>query len=281
MQTALYYTVKDDLIQCELCPHNCKLKDHQVGRCRVRKNIDGKLISLNYGEVSALQIDPIEKKPLYHWKPGTKIFSIGSHGCNMRCGFCQNHEISLDQPEIVKISPAKVVEKALSHMMPSIAYTYNEPTIFFEMMLETAKLAHENGIKNVVVTNGLINEKPLLELLPWIDAMNIDLKTYSDEIYQRLGGTSVADVLNTIKLASSACHVEVTILIVPQVSDDPVEFEKLMIRLKEVAPEVVLHLSRYFPRFLYDEPATDISQMRKLKEIALGYFKKVYLGNVQ
>lgn len=282
MKEALYYKkLEDGRVQCELCPHFCFIQEGQAGRCRVRKNIGGKLHSVNFGELSAIQIDPIEKKPLMHFMTGTKIFSVGSYGCNMRCRFCQNHDISMDQPEVAVLTPEEIVEKALELGIPSIAYTYNEPTVFYEMMLETAVLAHEKGLKNVIVTNGLINEEPLLEILPYIDAMNIDLKSYSDEIYKDLGGALVADILRTIEIASKSCHVEVTMLIVPGISDDVKAFEEILGKLREKAPDIVLHLSRYFPRFLMDEPATDVGLMIKMKDVAKKYFEKVYLGNVR
>jgi pyruvate formate lyase activating enzyme len=255
--------------------------ENKVGRCKVRQNVDGKLYSLNYNQISSIQVDPIEKKPIMKWMPGSKILSIGSYGCNFHCGFCQNHSISLEMPETIQISPEEIVGKALSLGLPSIAYTYNEPTVFYEMMLETAQLAHEKGIKNVIVTNGFIHQEPLREILPFIDAMNIDLKANDDDAYSKLGGKTVENVIETIKLASRYCHVEVTILIVPQMNDDPNQFEQLLIRLHKAAPNIVLHLSRYFPRYQYDEPATDIKLMLEFKEIAQRYFNDVYLGNVR
>lgn len=281
MKEALYYTITEEGVACRLCPHNCTIQENKVGRCKVRRNVKGKLYSMNYNQISAIQVDPIEKKPIMMWMPGSEIFSIGSYGCNFHCGFCQNHSISLEQPETTELLPKEIVEKALSLGLPSIAYTYNEPTVFYEMMLDTAKIAHENGIKNVIVTNGFINQEPLLEILPYIDAMNIDLKAYDDNAYHNLGGKVVEDVIATIELSSKYCHVEVTMLIVPKINDDPKKLEELLMRVKQVAPSIVIHLSRYFPRYQYDEPATDIKLMLELKEIAERYFKHVYLGNVR
>lgn len=277
----MFYKKVDEAIICNLCPHNCTIKEGQTGRCRVRENINGKLCSSNYNLISSIQIDPIEKKPIVNWMPGTEILSIGSYGCNFHCSFCQNHSISLSTPETIQLTAEDIVNQALSFNVPSIAYTYNEPTVFYEMMLETAELAHKKGLKNVIVTNGFINKEPLLKILPYIDAMNIDLKTYSDENYKKLGGKSVSDILETIKIASQHCHVEVTILLVPKITDDIEAFERLMNKLKILAPNIVLHLSRYFPRYHYEEPATPIVLMQEFREIAIKYFKHVYLGNVR
>ncbi|PKM51816.1 MAG: AmmeMemoRadiSam system radical SAM enzyme [Firmicutes bacterium HGW-Firmicutes-7] len=281
MREALYYTTTNNGVECKLCPHNCTIQENKVGRCKVRQNIKGKLYSLNYNQVSTIQVDPIEKKPIMNWMSGSEIFSVGSYGCNFHCGFCQNHSISLALPDTIHISPEEIVAQALSLGLPSIAYTYNEPTVFYEMMLETAKLANEKGLKNVIVTNGFINQAPLMEILPYIDAMNIDLKAYDDPSYHNLGGKTVEDVLETIKLASKYCHVEVTMLIVPTINDDPKKFEELLCKLKKEAPNIVIHLSRYFPRYQYDEPATEIMLMIEFKDIAEKYFKYVYLGNVR
>ena len=201
---------KRQSVHCTLCPHHCKLKDGQTGRCGVRKAFGDKLYSLNYGRISAMHIDPIEKKPIIGWMPGSRILSFGSFGCNFHCGFCQNYEISLHVPYTTEMQPEEIVQWALDNGLPSIAYTYNEPTIFYEMMYDTAILAKGKGLKNVMVTNGFIEEEPLELILDYMDAMNIDLKTYSDEIYRRLGGRSVGHILGTIEKASQRCHVAVS-----------------------------------------------------------------------
>lgn len=228
-----------------------------------------------------MHIDPIEKKPIIGWMPGSRILSFGSFGCNFHCGFCQNYEISLHVPYTTEMQPEEIVQWALDNGLPSIAYTYNEPTIFYEMMYDTAILAKGKGLKNVMVTNGFIEEEPLELILDYMDAMNIDLKTYSDEIYRRLGGRSVGHILGTIEKASQRCHVEVSILVVPDVSDDLVEMEHLFKKLSHINSSIILHISRYFPMYQYHQPATDIHVMRALKEIALKYFKRVNLGNVR
>lgn len=280
MQEAMFYSTLENKVICHLCPHQCTLNLNQVGRCRVRQNYDGKLMSLNFGEISAIQVDPIEKKPLRDWLPGTEILSVGGYGCNLKCAFCQNHELSMGLPSTQWVTPMAIVEKTLQSKLTSIAYTYSEPFVFYEWMLETAQLTHEKGLKNVIVTNGLIEVAPLQLILPYIDAMNIDLKAPTDEIYKRLGGTTVSDILRTIEMASKSCHVEVAYLIVPKLNDDEVAFEQLLDRLKAVAPDVVLHLSRYFPRYHYEEPATDIGLMMRMRDIAIRKFTRVYLGNL-
>jgi len=252
-----------------------------VGRCQVRKVVDNKLYSINYRKISAIHVDPIEKKPIIGWKPGSKILSIGSFGCNLYCPFCQNYHISMEKPFTYQMTSDEIVYKTLDLGLPSIAYTYNEPTIFYEMMIETAKLANEKGIKNVMVTNGFIEEEPLLNLLNYLDALNIDLKTYSDDIYKRLGGTTVNQILRTIQIASTKCHVEISLLIVPGVSDDVVEMEKLFEKLYKINKNFILHISRYYPMYKYHERPTDLEIMRAIQKKALKYFEKVNLGNVR
>lgn len=281
IKEAMFYKNIDDYIKCELCPHYCRINKGKLGRCKVRKNIDGKLYSLNYGKLSAVNIDPIEKKPIYHFMPETLIYSIGSFGCNFKCGFCQNYSISMENPKTIDISPRNIVEKVIDAELPSISYTYNEPTVFYEMMFETAVLAKNNNINNVIVTNGYINKEPLEKILPYISAMNIDLKTYDDNNYRGIGGKEVKNILDTIEIASKVCHVEVTMLIVPNFNDDIEKLEKLFKRLKSIAPNIILHLTRYFPMYKYNEPATSIDLMLKAKEIADKYFNFVYLGNVR
>jgi pyruvate formate lyase activating enzyme len=281
MKEAMYYEKKDGYIHCYLCPHHCMLKDGQIGRCGVRKVIEGKLYSINYGKISAINIDPIEKKPIVGWMPGSEILSIGSFGCNLHCQFCQNHDISMGKPYTIEMTPKEIIKKALDHGLPSIAYTYNEPTIFYEMMFDTAKLARKNALKSVIVTNGFIEEDPLLNILDYLDAMNIDLKTYSDHIYKRLGGSTVNRILRTIEIASAKCHVEISLLIVPGISDDIHKMEELFKRLAKINQDLILHISRYFPMYKYNELPTDINVMKRIQDNALKYFSRVNLGNVR
>lgn len=277
----MFYEKQDGKIYCHLCPHHCNLKEQQIGRCGVRKVIEGKLYALNYGEIAAIHIDPIEKKPIIDWMQGNKILSIGSFGCNMHCMFCQNYHISMIKPKTIQMTPEEIVKKAITHGLPSIAYTYNEPTIFYEMMLDVATLARRNELKNVMVTNGFIEQKPLLHILDYIDAMNIDLKTYSNAIYKKLGANTVNQILKTIEIASSKCHVEISLLIVPGISDDIIQMEGLFKKLSEINPDLTLHISRYFPMYNYKESPTDINIMKAIENHALKYFDKVNLGNVR
>lgn len=281
MKEAMYYEREDGKIHCFLCPHHCRLKNGQTGRCQVRKVVGDKLYTLNYGKISAINVDPIEKKPIIGWMEGSRILSIGSFGCNLHCPFCQNYHISMEMPPTYQLSPDEVVKKALDLGLPSIAYTYNEPTVFYEMMLDTAKLAHKRGLKNVMVSNGFIEEEPLINVLTYLDAVNIDLKTYSDGLYKKLGGTSVDQVLKTIEIASKDCHVEISLLIVPGISDDVVEMEKLFGKLHKINKSLILHIARYYPMYKYHEDPTDLEVMEEIQRKALSYFERVNLGNVR
>ncbi|MBC7959528.1 MAG: AmmeMemoRadiSam system radical SAM enzyme [Vallitaleaceae bacterium] len=280
MKEAMYYESKEDLVSCKLCPHHCQLKLDQKGRCQVRQNKSGKLMSLNDGFLSAVNSDPIEKKPLYHFMPGTKTLSIGSYGCNFKCDYCQNYDISMETPRTSHYTSEDIVRLALSNELPSISYTYNEPTVFYEFMLRTAKLARENGLKNIMVTNGYISREPLEELLPYMDAMNIDLKTYDKDLYQSVCEGRLENVLETIQIASKSCHVEVTMLIVPRMNDSVEAMEVFLKTLSETCPHIILHLSRYFPRYKREDAPTSLALLDEMKRIGKKYFEHVYVGNV-
>lgn len=281
---AMYYKVHDDKVMCTLCPHYCVIENNGYGICRVRQNIDHKLISHNYGLISAIAIDPMSKKPLINFMKDTEVLSIGSVGCNMSCRFCQNSDISKEFRSDITykhLRPQEVVDLTIEYKLDSIAYTYNEPTVFYEMVYDTVYLAHEKGLKNVLVTNGFINRKPFESLMPFIDAMNIDVKTYDPELYREICGGRLNPVLDTIALAvENNIHVELTCLIVPSLFVDLNKTEQLFKELRDIAGDVVIHISRYFPRYLHDEMATDINDMIKIQMIALKYFNLVKLGNV-
>ena len=210
-------------VRCGICHHNCSLDEGQLGVCRARRNRGGRIICENYGRITSIALDPIEKKPLYRFRPGSRILSVGSYGCNMRCLNCQNCEISMADPERdarmarwSEMTPEELVERAVKLALygnVGLAYTYNEPFIGYEFVMDCAKLIRERGLVNVAVTNGCINEQPLLEILPYFDAMNIDLKSFRHDFYRRMGG-DLDTVLNTIKIAAKRCHVEVTTLII-------------------------------------------------------------------
>ena len=270
---------------CELCPHHCALSEGQTGFCRARRNVGGRIHSLNYGKISSLALDPIEKKPLARFHPGSYILSVGSFGCNLRCPFCQNYEISQadERFPVREISPEAMVELAvgLSREAPGnlgVAFTYNEPLIGYEYVLDTAKLLREEGLLVVLVTNGMIEEEPLRRLLPYVDAMNIDLKAFREEFYDWVKGDFRA-VQRTISLAAKACHVEVTTLAVPGKNDSLEDMDAEAAWLASLDPDIPLHISRYFPRWQMEDPATGIGRIHELCHVAKRYLNYVYTGN--
>lgn len=270
---------------CELCFHHCDLSEGQTGFCRVRACRNGASVPLNYGRVTGLALDPIEKKPLRRFHPGSLILSVGSFGCNLRCPFCQNHEISMSGDgdlEMAELSPEALASKALE-LRPygniGVAYTYNEPLIGYEYVRDCAALVHERGMVNVLVTNATIEEIPWRELLPLIDATNIDLKGFTPEWYRRLGG-DLETVKRSISLAADRCHVEVTTLLIPGENDSEEEIRSLAQWLASVDRNIPLHLSRFFPRYrMMDRPPTLVEQVYQLANEARAYLNFVYEGN--
>ncbi len=280
---ALFYEKQEDKINCKLCPHNCLIHESAHGKCNVRINKEGKLYTTNYGEVTSMSQDPIEKKPLYHFKPGSNILSIGSFGCNFNCGFCQNHSISQGRASSEYIYPEKLVEicRGLKDNI-GVAFTYNEPSIWYEYVLIASKLLKENikNIKIVLVTNGYIKKEPLKMLLPYVDAMNIDLKAFNNKYYKDICGGSIEPVLDTIKISSKQCHVELTTLLVNGENDSSDEIEKIAGFIASLDKNIPLHLSRYFPNYKMNNPATKVEVMIKDKNIAKKHLNYVYIGNV-
>lgn len=272
-------------VRCEICPHHCKIEEGHIGLCKGRMNRNGEIVNENYGKLTGMALDPIEKKPLYHFHPGSMILSVGSYGCNLNCSFCQNCDISMvggKDIETAFVPSEELVRKALSlkgRGNIGIAYTYNEPLISFEYVRDCARLAHENGLLNVAVTNGYICEEPLRDLLPFIDAFNIDLKGFSEDYYHKLRG-DLATVMRSIEVASEKSHVEVTTLIVPGENDTEEEMEKLSSWLASVNPEIPLHISRFFPRWhMQDRNATPVKQVYHLADVARKKLKFVHEGN--
>ena len=282
MKEALYWEKTDGAVHCLLCPHDCKIVNGITGVCGVRQNINGKLYSLVYGETTSVSLDPIEKKPLYHYHPGESILSLGTKGCNFKCPFCQNWAISqdLDVPT-QKVTSRWVTDKAKECKSFGIAYTYNEPFIWYEFVLETAKLAKEEGLENVLVTNGFVNPKPLEEMLPFIGAMNIDLKSIDDGFYRKYCKGAIEPVLHTLKRSVKACHVELTNLVIPGLNDSEENFSRLVDWIYDNAgADVPLHFSRYFPCYKLDQPLTSKETLEKAYEIAKKKLKNVHLGNI-
>ena len=270
--------------KCPICPHRCTLVPEETGLCGARKNADGKIVCDSYGKISAAALDPIEKKPLRRFFPGMLIFSVGSYGCNLNCPFCQNHRIAkpLDKLNLTNVPPDALVQKALSFKEQGnigIAYTYNEPLIGYEYVMDCAQLAHSHGLKNVLVTNGYIEKAPLSKLLPFIDAINIDLKSFNSEFYKKLGG-DIETVKNTILLAASEVHIEVTNLIIHDENDSPSEMENLASWLSDISTEIPLHVSRFFPCYKYSDKAqTPVETVYALADIARKHLSYVYTGN--
>ena len=285
MKEALYFEKYDNkTVLCRLCPHNCKIKPDRLGACRVRKNIDGVLYSMNYGRVASIALDPIEKKPLYHFYPGTNIVSAGTFGCNLKCSFCQNWSIAHKEATTVEVMPEQLVKKAVEakHLGNiGIAYTYNEPSIWYEYVLETAKLAREQQLVNVLVTNCFINLEPLRELLPYIDALNIDVKAYTSGFYKNICKGELEAVKATVKEAAPVCHIEVTTLVIPGLNDSTAEIGELSKWLASISKEIPLHLSRFFPNYLMqDRPSTPLATLEQAHAEASKYLSHVHLGNV-
>lgn len=282
MKEALYWDKVDDKVHCHLCPHECIIANGKVGICGVRKHIDGKLYSLVYGETTSIALDPVEKKPLYHYHAGEYILSLGTKGCNFKCPFCQNWTISQDMDAPTeKITSERVIKEAKKRKSFGIAYTYNEPFIWYEFVLDTAKLAKKEGLENVLVTNGYVNPKPLEDMLPYIDAMNIDLKSMDEEFYRKACGGRLEPVLYVIKRSAKACHVELTNLIIPGLNDSDEDFTRLVDWIYDnVGPEVPLHFSRYFQCYKLAKPTTPLDTLERAYQIAKKKLKYVYLGNV-
>jgi len=282
-------------VQCQLCPKNCLLEPGQSGECRVRINIDGVLRTVVYGYPCSINIDPVEKKPLFHFLPGTPILSIATVGCNLHCLNCQNWEISQANPEDASAifqspgklqwSPQDIVDLARQYKCPSIAYTYTEPIIYYEYTYDTARLARQAGIRNVLVTAGYANDEPWKKLLEYIDAANIDLKAFSDEFYAKICSATLQPVLNTLIAAKTAgVWVEVTNLIIPTLNDQPNELRQLARWVRQnLGSETPLHFSRFFPHYkLQNLPPTPLNTLDQARQIALEEgLSYVYIGNIR
>ncbi len=288
LKEAMFYRKLDGKrVQCLLCPNRCILSPGQIGICRARKNIKGKLYSLVYGKIAAAHLDPIEKKPLYHFLPQSKAFSIATTGCNLRCKFCQNWEIAQVFPwevETIEMSPEEVVQEAIERGAEVIAFTYTEPVVFYEYMLDIAKLAKEKGLKTVMITAGYINEEPLRELLKYLDAVKVDFKGFNDEFYQKMTIGHVEPVLRTMKIVKEeGVWLEIVNLVIPGENDSEKDIKNLILWVKNnLGEEVPLHFTRFHPDYkLLNLPPTPIETLKKARKMAqaLG-LKYVYTGNI-
>ncbi|MGI5839156.1 MAG: AmmeMemoRadiSam system radical SAM enzyme [bacterium] len=286
MREALHYERESSgIIHCLLCPQNCRIKDGGVGFCRVRRHQDGKLYTLNYGRCTAVALDPIEKKPLYHFHPGAVVLSLGTVGCNLRCGFCQNWQISQGEGATESMPPERAVEMADDLQADSgclgLAYTYSEPFMWYEYVLDTARLARDRGHKNILVTNGYVREEPLRRLLPYIDAMNIDLKAFTEHFYQATCSGRLEPVKKTIAAVYGQCHLELTTLIIPTLNDSAAEITRLTDWIADLGDDIPLHFSRYFPAYRFSLPPTPLATLVQARDIARRRLRHVYIGNVE
>jgi pyruvate formate lyase activating enzyme len=288
-EASYYHRLDGKRVQCDLCPRRCALIPGGRGFCGVRENQDGTLVTLVYGRPCSLHVDPIEKKPLFHVRPGAAAFSIATVGCNLRCLFCQNWEISQAAPEDVEgrtrsLSPEEVIEAVRRSGAPVIAYTYTEPTVFYEYMFDIARLAQEAGILNVMHSAGYINEEPLRRLCPYLTAANIDLKGFNERFYGEFSFGNLQDVLRTLKiLDEEGVWVEVTNLLIPGLNDTPEEIRRMCVWIRDnLGPETPLHFSRFWPLYklkhLAPTPAGKLEEARRIaQDVGLKY---VYIGNI-
>jgi pyruvate formate lyase activating enzyme len=284
VEARYYERLPEGEVACRLCPRECRLIPGTTGACRTRRNVDGRLVYLYYGACSSVALDPVEKKPLYHFHPGHTVLSLGSLGCNLRCVFCQNWQIAQAEAETVSLTPAEVVElvrERSGERCVGVAYTYNEPLVGLEFVLATAQAVRQAGLQNVVVTNGEINPEPLTDLLPYVDAFNIDVKGFTEEFYRDLCRGWLAPVLRTVEAAAARTHVELTNLLIPGRNDSPDEVRALVDWVAErLGPDVPLHFSRYYPQYQLDLPPTPVQTLREAAELARRRLHYVYLGNM-
>lgn len=280
---ALFWSSSGNDVQCLLCPHYCIIAEGRTGLCKVRKHVPGKrLLSLSYGLFSSISVDPVEKKPLYHWHPGSKILSLGSVGCNMTCPFCQNWPIATWEQNLNLFSRNidQIIELATTHGLESVAFTYNEPLVGFEFLMDAAIKIKDANLNVVIVSNGLINKQPLTLLVPYLDAANIDLKAFTGESYKKLNGNLETVKESILLLVEEGIHLEITHLIVPGINDDLKSFQSMVRWIKSISEDLVLHLTRYFPNYLWNEAPTSLNLMKQFEEIARSQLNFVYVGNI-
>ncbi|PID80972.1 AmmeMemoRadiSam system radical SAM enzyme [bacterium DOLZORAL124_64_63] len=281
MPAAWWRPLSDEKVACELCPMGCTLAPGTTGPCGTRMNDEGQMRPLHYGELVSAGLDPIEKKPLYHFHPGRKILSVAAPGCNLHCRFCQNHTISQNTGLVTtSAAPKEVVQEALEAGSVGLAFTYSEPLVWFEFVRDTARLARAAGLKNVLVTNGFLNSEPLAELLPFIDAANVDLKAMDEDFYRRICGGSLQPVLRSIESFHAAgVHLELTNLLIPGHNDTDEHGDRLIAYIEQLDPAIPLHLTGYFPAWKMDAPPTPRATLERAFNRASARLPWVYLGN--
>lgn len=289
MTEALFYEKKGTELICRLCPHNCTISPEKKGFCGVRKNVGGKLYTLTFGRIISAACDPIEKKPLFHFHPGTLAYSLGGLGCNLACRHCQNHEISQRRDDsslsqMYEMTPEQIVKNAIEKGCKTIAWTYNEPTIWYEYILETSLLAKRRGIKTALITNGVINKEALEHLLPHIDAYRVDIKGFSHEFYKKLSGFPFLDrVLESAELAfDKGCHVELVTNIIPHWNDQGTHIDRMINWIKSrLDVGIPWHITAYHPAYKLHEERTSTELLEKIYRSAKDAgLKHIYLGNV-
>ena len=280
-EAAYYEKLADGRVACLLCPSACKLTEGKVGICKCRFNRDGILVTDNYGELVSIAIDPIEKKPLYHFYPTAEILSTGPNGCNLACEHCQNWTISQKKTRTTYVSPEKLVDEALGRESIGVAFTYTEPMIWYEYIMDVAPLLRRADLKVVLVTNGYINADPLADLLEYVDAANVDLKGIRRKFYLRACKGRIEPVLDNIKtMVQAGIHVELTNLIIPGKNDSDADLSDLVEFVASISDGIPLHFSVYHPDYKLDIPATPAETMLRAKEIAQEKLKYVFVGNI-
>jgi pyruvate formate lyase activating enzyme len=269
-------------VRCGLCPHRCLIAEGREGLCKVRRNDGGTLVTLSYGNTVTVAVDPIEKKPLYHFYPGSAILSVGPNGCTLTCDHCQNWHISQERVPVRYIAPDELVSLAGGGDSIGAAFTYTEPLIWFEYLLDVCPLLHAAGLKAVLVTNGYLEEGPAREIVGQIDACNVDLKSFDDRFYRKHCGGNIEPVKRFIEIAAGAgTHVEVTCLVIPELNDTPDEISRMARWLAAVGRDIPLHLSRFFPHYrMSDRPPTPQATLEKVYEAAREFLDYVYIGNI-
>jgi pyruvate formate lyase activating enzyme len=282
VEAAWWHKEPDGAVRCELCPIGCRLVEGREGPCGTRVNVGGRMFAREYGRLVSAALDPIEKKPLYHFHPGAAILSIAAQGCNLHCQFCQNWSISQEKSDFAQdATPEQLVAEAKTRRSVGIAYTYSEPLVWYEFVRDTARLARVAGLKNVIVTNGFLNEAPLRELLPWIDAANVDLKSMDDGFYRKVCKARVEPVLRSLRTCRElGVHLEVTNLVIPGWNDSDAQLGALIDFVASLGRDVPLHFSAYRPAWKFDAPPTPASTLARAARLARGKLDFVYAGNI-